>query len=85
MERIHLRVLGVALRRPSLLPRLLVAGWVFRARDWYRRPPFLPVPPASFLRWRMETAYGDPEATPSSSELSRYLRWSARMRRRMRG
>lgn len=26
--------------------------------DWYRRAPFLPVPPKSYVRWRMRTAYG---------------------------
>jgi hypothetical protein len=25
---------------------------------WYRKPPFLPLPPASYVRWRMRTAYG---------------------------
>src|SRR2546430_7431012 len=34
-------------------------AWSFRARDWYRRPPFLPLPPRDYLRWRMFTAYGD--------------------------
>jgi hypothetical protein len=28
-------------------------------RDWYRKPPFLPVPPASYVAWRMRTAYGN--------------------------
>jgi hypothetical protein len=27
-------------------------------RDWYRRLPFLPVPPAGYIRWRLRTAYG---------------------------
>jgi hypothetical protein len=27
-------------------------------RDWYRRPPFLPLPPAKYVQWRMQTAYG---------------------------
>jgi hypothetical protein len=26
--------------------------------DWYRRPPFLPVPPRDYIRWRLRTAYG---------------------------
>jgi len=59
-------------------------AWAFRARAWYRRPPFLPVPPASYMRWRMETAYGDPGAVPSVAELERYLVWTSRMRRLMR-
>ncbi len=26
--------------------------------DWYRRPPFLPIPPRDYLQWRLHTAYG---------------------------
>ena len=78
-----LRMLGVAMRRPSLIPGMIRAAWVFRARDWYRQPPFLPVPPKAYVRWRMETAYGDPEAVPPVGELSRYLQWSKRIRRMM--
>ena len=31
--------------------RILPAGW-------YRRFPFVPVPPGKYLRWRFQTAYG---------------------------
>jgi hypothetical protein len=27
-------------------------------KDWYRRAPFLPLPPGDYLRWRFHTAYG---------------------------
>ena len=74
----------MALRRPRLIPWLLRAGWAFRARNWYRRPPFLPLPPRSYLAWRMETAYGDVNAVPTLDELERYLVWTARMRALMR-
>jgi len=37
------------------------------------------------MRWRLETAYGDPDATPPLDEMERYLAWTARMRRRMKG
>jgi hypothetical protein len=55
----------LAIRRPGVIPSMLGAAWAFRARDWFRKPPFLPFPPKSYLRWRMETAYGDPEWVPS--------------------
>jgi len=74
----------MALRRPRLIPWLLRAGWAFRARDWYRRPPFLPLPSRSYMEWRMETAYGDADAVPSLDELERYLVWTARIRGQMR-
>jgi len=27
-------------------------------RDWYRKPPFAPVPPSAYVQWRLRTAYG---------------------------
>lgn len=74
---------GLALRRPLMIPHLLRAAWAFRALDWYRRLPFLPLPPASYMRWRLETAYGDPQARPSDDEVSRYLIWGTRARQEM--
>jgi hypothetical protein len=75
-----LALLGRVVRRPSLLPALLFAAWRFRARGWYRRPPFLPFPPRRYLDWRFWTAYGGKaERLPSTDELHRYLRWTRRM------
>jgi hypothetical protein len=67
-----------------MIPHLVGAAWAFRAVDWYAKPPFLPLPPRSYMRWRMETAYGDADATPTPVEFERYLVWSTRMRREMR-
>jgi hypothetical protein len=75
----------MAMRRPRIIPHLVRAAWAFRARGWYRRPPFLPLPPRSYMRWRMETAYGNPDAVPPIDELERYLVWTGRMRAQMRG
>lgn len=74
----------LALRRPGLWPAMLSAAWAFRSRGWYRRPPFLPLPSREYMRWRLETAYGDPEAVPPRDEIARFVTWSAEMRRRMR-
>jgi hypothetical protein len=27
-------------------------------RGWYRKPPFLPIPPRNYVQWRLRTAYG---------------------------
>jgi len=81
---LYLKIAGTVLRRPRILPHLARAAWAFRARDWYRRPPFLPLPPRSYMRWRMETAYGDPNAVPPAAELERYVLWTSRMRQLMR-
>ncbi|HWV56572.1 MAG TPA: dephospho-CoA kinase [Longimicrobiales bacterium] len=70
------RLARVVLRHPALAWPLLRAGWRFRRRDWFRRPPFLPLPPPNYLEWRLETAYGSTRALPEPTELRRYLRWT---------
>ena len=76
----YLRMAELALRHPALLLHVVRAAWAFRARNWYRRVPFLPIPPRSYVRWRLETAYGDPEARPPLDQLARYVVWGTRMR-----
>ena len=41
---------------------------------WWRRAPFLPLPDAGYLRFRMETAYGDTRV-PRPADLVAYLEW----------
>ncbi len=70
--------MGLALRanvNPRLAVDLLRLTWSFRARDWYRRPPFLPFPPSEYTRWRMFTAYGDEDAVPPVADVVRFARW----------
>lgn len=67
--------------RPDLWPAVLGAAWRFRRRGWYRRFPFLPVPPAEYVEWRLHTAYGSEAKGPEPGELKRYLRWARRMSR----
>ena len=69
-------ILGRAIRRPRLLASMAGAAWRFRARGWWRRFPFLPVPPREYLEWRIHTAYGDDGADPTIDDLDRYLRWA---------
>lgn len=64
-----------AVLRPRVAVDLLAMTWAMRARRWYRVPPFLPLPPRDYLRWRMLTAFGDEDALPSPEELVRYARW----------
>jgi hypothetical protein len=70
----------LALRNPRLIPPLLAAGWRFRRRDWYRKPPFLPIPTQAYVEWRMYTAYGS-EGAPTAADFERYLRWTHWMNR----
>lgn len=66
----------VVLRHPSLWLVGIRQAVVLAPRRWWRRAPFLPVPPRDYLRFRMETAYGgagDHALVPD--DLVTYLRW----------
>ncbi len=64
-----------AIVRPRVALDLVSLVWAFRARAWYRRAPFLPLPPAEYRRWRMHTAYGDEHAVPPIDDVLRFARW----------
>jgi hypothetical protein len=68
-----------ALVRPRLALDLLSAAWAFRRRQWYRIPPFLPLPSSDYLRWRMYTAYGDEAAVPPAEDVVRFARWRRKL------
>lgn len=74
--RLSLALAVRSLVHPSLAADLLTVAWRFRARDWHRHAPFLPLPDTTYLRWRMYTAYGDFDAVPSPAEVERYVRWA---------
>ncbi len=64
-----------AIVSPRLAIDLARLAWSFRARDWYRRLPFLPLPSREYVRWRMFTAYGDENAVPPPDDIVRFARW----------
>ncbi|HTD50768.1 MAG TPA: hypothetical protein VK771_09220 [Acidimicrobiia bacterium] len=43
---------------------------------WWRRAPFLPLPEPEYVRFRLETAYGE-IVVPRSADLVAYLQWCA--------
>jgi hypothetical protein len=59
-------------------PRL----WLIAARQalriarprWWKHSPFMPLPDAGYLRFRLETAYGEMVA-PKPADLVSYLEW----------
>ena len=67
-------------RNPRTALALVRVAWRFRARGWYRRFPFLPLPARDYLRWRMYTAYGDGGAIPPAEDVVRYARWAVKDR-----
>mgnify|MGYP006954430991 CR=1 FL=1 len=60
---------------PRLAVDLMTAFWVFRRRRWWARPPFLPLPDRTYLRWRLYTAYGDEDVLPPMRDVIRFARW----------
>lgn len=73
-----LRLAVRSVRRPSTGTALLRVAWRFRRRGWWHLPPFLPLPARDYLRWRMQTAYGDPDVVPPASDVERFARWAVR-------
>jgi hypothetical protein len=67
-------------RHPSKMPVVTRAGWRLRARQWWRRPPFLPLPGESYWHFRMITATGSTSATLSAHEVVNAATWSLRQR-----
>ncbi len=67
---------GVAVvAHPSLWGVAVQQMWRLGRGGWWRSAPFLPVPSAQYLRFRMVTAYGDPDAAMDADDLVTYLRW----------
>jgi hypothetical protein len=74
-----LKAAAAVLRRPQLWPAALA---LVPPRWWRRWPPW-PLPSRSYLRFRMETMYGD-GGRLEPADLVRYLEWVRTMRRRPR-
>ena len=68
------------LGHPTLWATALVQLFVLARPGWWRRWPPLPAPDAAYLRFRLQTAYGDPEREPEPQDVVAYLEWCKRMR-----
>ena len=73
------RLAGRALLNPRVAIDLLALTWAFRRREWWRRAPFLPVPDAEYLAWRLHTAYGEERDVPPVEDVLRFARWRRRI------
>lgn len=63
-------------RHPELWVTALRQARRLAAPGWWRRPPFLPLPAAAYLRFRLQTAYGGEGTGPiPADDLLAYLRW----------
>jgi hypothetical protein len=69
-------VLAVAVR-----PWLWASALRLSPTGWWRRPPFVPVPDPTYLRFRLVTQYGDPSHEPDPDDVVAWLEWCRRLRR----
>jgi hypothetical protein len=69
------QAIGAVARRPSLWGVAVVQVFRLAPRGWWRRRPFLPLPDPAYLRFRLQTAYGDPDREPDPDDLVAYLHW----------
>jgi hypothetical protein len=68
------------LRHPAQLPVVVRAGWRLRARGWWRRAPFLPLPGRAYWNFRMVTATGSKRGPMSVGDVIHAAQWSQRQR-----
>ena len=72
---------GALAVRPSLWGTALVQLVRLARPGWWRRWPPLPAPDRDYLRFRLQTQYGDPEREPEPADVLAYLRWCKGFRR----
>jgi hypothetical protein len=71
---------AVALR-PRLWPVAAAQTWRLARPGWWRRWPPVPRPDPDYLRFRLQTAYGDGGAEPPAADVVAYLDWCRRFGR----
>jgi hypothetical protein len=69
-----IRALLAIVLRPHLWPVAVRQSMRIARPGWWKRSPFLPLPDAGYLRFRLVTAYGDTVA-PKPDDLVSYLEW----------
>ena len=63
------------LRRPDLWLTAVRQLAVLATPGWWRRAPRLPLPDPDYLRFRLQTAYGDADRPPEPHDVVTYLHW----------
>lgn len=69
------RAAAAVARHPSLWATALVQAARLAPRRWWRYWPPLPVPDRDYLRFRLQTQYGDAEHDPEPDDVVAYLEW----------
>ena len=65
----------VVVRHPSLWGTAVAQLFRLAAPGWWRSWPPVPAPDPSYLRFRLQTQYGDAEREPEPADLVSYLHW----------
>lgn len=73
-----MRAALAVLARPDLWATALRQALRLSPTGWWRRAPFLPVPTADYLRFRLETQYGS-DADVRPGDVIAYLSWCRSM------
>ncbi len=69
-------VMVAVAEKPGLIFPAIYQLYILSPESWYRKYPFLPLPDKRWLRFRMETAYGDPCYVPNPREIAKFLDWT---------
>ncbi|MFM7047602.1 MAG: hypothetical protein ACKOXX_06865 [Actinomycetota bacterium] len=72
------------LRRPSLWVTAVRQMFRLAPNGWWRKAPFLPLPDERYLRFRLETQYGDAMHSTEPRDLLTYLAWCRSYQRDLR-
>ena len=57
---------------------LVRAAWILRGVDWWRRAPFLPLPPRAYWDFRTTTVGGSVHYRPNPVAMVEAAKWSLR-------
>ena len=72
------QVVAAVARRPRLWGTALRQWRRTTPRGWWRHRPFLPVPSAGYLHFRLVTQYGSAEHRIEPDDVLNYLAWCHR-------
>ena len=69
------RAAAAVASRPGLWATTAAQAIRLAPTGWWRRRPWLPLPDPAYLRFRLQTQYGDPEREPEPADVVAYLEW----------
>jgi len=73
-----IRAVVAVVVRPRLWATALRQLFRLARPRWWRHAPFLPLPDRAYIRFRLETQYGDPHHRAEPGDVVTYLRWCQR-------